>query len=72
MAELLTVLADDVEAIERNVGDLSDADLIALYESLVVTRIVDERCVRLQPAASYRYRGRWRRRFNMLRERRWR
>ncbi len=48
MGELLTVLADDVEAIERNVGDLSDADLTALYESLVVTRVVDERCARLQ------------------------
>ncbi len=48
MGELLTVLADDVEAIERNVADLSDADLTALYESLVVARIVDERCARLQ------------------------
>ena len=48
MGELLTVLAADVETIERNVGDLSDADLTALYESLVVTRIVDERCERLQ------------------------
>lgn len=48
MGELLTVLADDVEEIERNLSDLSDADLTALYESLVVTRIVDERCTRLQ------------------------
>ncbi len=50
MGELLTVLADDVEAIERNVEDLSDADLTALYESLVLARIVDERCARLQQA----------------------
>jgi TPP-dependent pyruvate/acetoin dehydrogenase alpha subunit len=48
MGELLTILADDVEDTERNVGDLLDADLTALYESLVVTRIVDERCARLQ------------------------
>lgn len=48
--ELMTVLSDDVEAVEAAGPSLSDDDLRTLYDAMVTVRVLDERCLRLQRA----------------------